>query len=158
MITPLPAGAPAPAFKLKATPDQYVQLSDFKNQKLILVFYPADFSPICSDELGLFNELLPEFKKHNAELLGISCDGIWSHVAFKENRKFHISLLSDFHPHGKISKAYGVYKSREGVSARAIILIDEQSVIRWTYVAPEGINPGADELLDALENLSSVKK
>lgn len=154
MNNALPAGTVAPAFKLKSTPDQYVALSDFKGKVLILVFYPADWSPICSDELGLYNELLSEFKKHNAELIGISCDGVWSHIAFKEQRKLHMSLLSDFHPHGKVSKLYGVFRSKEGVCERALFLIDKNGMINWSYISPEGVNPGADDLLAALENLS----
>jgi peroxiredoxin len=146
MSSALPAGTVAPAFKLKSTPDQYVALSEFKGKTLILAFYPADWSPVCSDELGLYNELLPEFKKHQAELIGISCDGIWSHIAFKEQKKLHMILLSDFQPHGKVSKEYGVYRSKEGVSERALFLIDGTGTIRWSYVS--------DDLLTALETLN----
>lgn len=157
MSNALPAGTVAPAFKLKSTPDQFVSLSEFKGKTIILVFYPADWSPVCSDELGLYNELLPEFKKYNAELIGISCDGIWSHVSFKEQRKLHMTLLSDFHPHGKVAKEYGVFRSREGVCERALFVIDDAGIIRWSYISPEGVNPGADGLLAALDNLNLTK-
>jgi peroxiredoxin len=149
----LTPGTVAPAFKLKSTPDQFVSLSDFKGRRVILAFYPADWSPVCSDELSLYNELLSEFKKYNAELIGISCDGVWCHVAFKEHHKLHMPLLTDFQPKAKITKAYGVYNKKEGISERALFVIDEKGIIHWSYVSPEGVNPGADGLLAALESL-----
>lgn len=153
----LPAGTVAPAFKLRSTPDQYVELSDFKGNPVVLVFYPADWSPVCSDELALYNEILPEFRKFKAELLGISVDGIWCHLAFAKSRNLHMPLLTDFEPKGKVAKNYGVYNKKEGVSERALFVIDENGIIYWSYVSPEGVNPGADGILEALENLRSEK-
>src|ERR1700742_3958001 len=102
--TALPRGAQAPDFTLKSTPDQSVNLSDFRGQPVILAFYPADWSPVCGDQMGLYNEILPEFQRLGAELLGISVDGIWCHLAFEHDRKLRFPLLSDFEPKGDTAK------------------------------------------------------
>src|SRR5213596_1134160 len=93
---PLPAGTQAPDFTLHSAPDQTVSLSDFRGQPVILAFYPADWSPVCGDQMGLYNEILPEFQRFGAELLGISVDGVWCHLAFAHDRKLRFPLLSDF--------------------------------------------------------------
>ena len=151
----LEAGRNAPPFNLCSTPDQKVSLSDFKGENLILAFYPADWSPVCSDQMAIYNELLPEFRKHHAHLLGISVDGVWCHNAFARDRKFHFPLLSDFEPKGAIARAYGIYRGNDGVSERALFVIDGNGVIRWSYVSPLGVNPGADGILEALESIQS---
>jgi peroxiredoxin len=145
----------APNFKLHTTPDQCVALSDFRGQPVILAFYPADWSPICGDQMTLYNEILPEFRRYNAELLGISVDGVWCHLAFARDRKLHFSLLSDFEPKGEVARTYGVYRAQDGVTERALFVIDEGGVIRWSYVSPVGINPGADGILSALESFAT---
>jgi peroxiredoxin len=154
----LKEGTSAPDFQLASTPDQKVALSEFRGKNVILVFYPADWSPVCGDELSLFNELVPIFKKHGAEILGISVDNIWSHVAYEQARKFRFQLLSDFEPKGEVARKYGAYRSKEGMCERALFLIDENGVIRWSYMSPIGVNPGADGLLDALESLQKSRK
>jgi peroxiredoxin len=150
---PLPPGTEAPEFRLSSTPDQTVSLSEFRGQPVILAFYPEDWSPVCSDQLALYQELLPEFQRFNAELLGISVDGIWSHLAFAKDRNLHFPLLSDFEPKGDLSRTYQVYRAAEGTSERALYVIDADGVVRWSYVSPVGINPGADGILRALESL-----
>jgi peroxiredoxin len=150
---PLPAGTKAPAFSLKTTPDQSISLSDFKGQPIILAFYPADWSPVCGDELALFNQVLPEFKKYNAQLLGISVDSAWSHVAYAQNRNLHFPLLADYNPKGEMAARYGVYLPKDGEAARALFVIDGRGVIRWSYLSPIGVSPGADGILNALEEL-----
>ena len=150
---PLPPGSEAPEFRLPSTPDQTVSLSEFRGQPLILAFYPEDWSPVCSDQLALYQELLPEFQKFNAELLGISVDGIWSHVAFAKDRNLHFPLLSDFEPKGDVARTYQVYRATDGTSERALYVIDADGIVRWSYVSPVGINPGADGILRALESL-----
>src|SRR5258708_3615000 len=149
----LAPGTSAPNFTLHTTPDQVVSLSDLRGQPVILVFYPADWSPVCGDEVALFNEVLPEFRRFRAELLGISVDGVWSHLAFARDRKLQFPLLSDFEPKGAVARRYGVYRRHEGTSERALFVLDDQGIVRWSYVAPVGINPGADGILDALEAL-----
>jgi peroxiredoxin len=153
-MTLLKAGTPAPDFSLPSTPDQKVTLSEFQGRPVVLVFYPADWSPVCSDQLGLYNELLSEFSEFDAEILGISVDGIWCHLAFSKDRKLHVPLLADFEPKGAIARLYGVYDEKTGESGRALFVIDADGVIRWSYLSPVGINPGADGILKALENLS----
>lgn len=149
----LKAGTKAPNFSLKSTPDQSVALKDFAGRPVVLAFYPADWSPVCSDEMGLYAQLMPEFKKFDAEVLGISVDGVWSHLAFTKDRKLNFPLLADFEPKGAVSKLYGVYEGPNGESARALFVIDKKGVIRWSYLSPDGVNPGADGILSALERL-----
>jgi peroxiredoxin (alkyl hydroperoxide reductase subunit C) len=151
--TPLPPGTEAPDFRLPSTPDQTLSLMEFRGQPVILVFYPEDWSPVCSDQLALYQELLPEFQKFNAELLGISVDGIWSHLAFAKDRNLQFPLLADFEPKGEVARTYQVYRAADGTSERALYVIDADGIVRWSYVSPVGINPGADGILRALESL-----
>jgi peroxiredoxin len=153
----LKPGIPAPDFTLHSTPDQLVTLSDLRGKPVVLVFYPADWSPVCSDQLELYNELLPEFYEYDAQIIGISVDGIWSHVAFSKDRKLHTPLLSDFEPKGAVACLYGVYNEKTGEAERALFVIDAEGVIRWSYVSPVGINPGADGLLRALALIAQHK-
>jgi peroxiredoxin len=151
--TPLPAGTKAPEFELRSTPDQTVSLTEFQGRPVILAFYPEDWSPVCSDQMALYQELLPEFQKFDAELVGISVDGVWCHLAFAKDRNLHFPLLADFEPKGKVARAYHVYRAKDGTSERALYVIDANGVVQWGYVSPVGVNPGADGILRALENL-----
>lgn len=148
---------PAPDFELNSTPDQKLRLSDLRGRKVILAFYPADWSPVCGDQISLYNETLKLFHKHNADVIGISVDSKWCHMAFEQHRNIHFPLLADFEPKGQVSKTYGAYNDKEGQSRRALFVIDEEGIIRWNHLSPDGINPGADGILDALEEMSSVK-
>jgi peroxiredoxin len=149
----LEAGSTAPDFELRATPDQFVKLSDFRGRPLILAFYPADWSPVCTDQMSLYNEVLPEFRRFGADLAGVSIDHAWCHVAFAQHRKLHFPLLADFHPKGDVAQRYGVYDDTVGMSKRALFVLDGDAVIRWSYVSPVGVNPGADGILTALESM-----
>ena len=151
-------GIEAPKFTLNSTPDQKLSLDDFHGKRVILAFYPADWSPVCGDQMALYNEILPEFKRHNAELLGISVDGPWCHSAYREHRNLHFSLLSDFEPKGQVAKQYGAYRNGEGVAERALFVIDENGKIAWSYLSPIGVNPGAEGILAALEKLDTRKE
>jgi peroxiredoxin len=153
--SPLPAGTPAPPFTLKSTPDQAVSLADFRGRPVILAFYPADWSPVCGDQVALYNEVLPEFHRLGAQLLGISVDNTGCHVAFAKDRHLHFPLLADFEPKGAVSRQYGAYHDGEGTSARALFVIDGAGIIRWSYLSPIGVNPGADGILGALEDLAN---
>ncbi len=153
----LQPGTPAPDFELNNTPDQTVKLSDLKGKKVILAFYPGDWSPVCSDQMALYNETLKIFTKHNAQLLGVSVDSQWSHLAFSKDRNFHFPLLADFEPKGKVSKLYEAYDEEGGTSQRALYVIDEEGIIQWEYLSPKGINPGADGILEAIEKLDNDK-
>jgi peroxiredoxin len=145
----LSKGNIAPEFSLFATPDQKLRLADLKGKRVILAFYPADWSPVCSDQMALYNETLKLFRKFNAEVVGVSVDSKWCHMAFAENRNLHFPLLSDFEPKGAVSRLYGAYNEIDGESKRALFVIDEHSIIQWSYLSPDGINPGADGILDA---------
>ncbi|WP_206022204.1 redoxin domain-containing protein [Pseudoflavitalea sp. G-6-1-2] len=154
----LQKNTPAPDFELYNSPDHKLKLSDFKGKRLILAFYPADWSPVCSDQMSLYNETLRLFHKHNAEVLGISVDSKWCHMAFEENRNLHFPLLADFEPKGAVSKKYGAYNEQEGESLRALFVIDEKGIIQWSHLSPDSVNPGADGILDALEAMDNHKK
>ena len=153
--SPLPPGSRAPDFQLSSTPDQRVSLAAFRGSPVILAFYPADWSPVCTDQMALYQELLPEFRKFNAQLLGISVDGVWSHLAFARDRNLHFPLLADFEPKGAVARAYHVYRDEDGTSERALFVIDAKGMVAWSYVSPVGLNPGADGILRALESLKS---
>jgi peroxiredoxin len=150
---PLPPGSEAPEFALPSTPDQRVSLAEFRGQPVILAFYPEDWSPVCSDQLALYQELLPEFQGFDAVLLGISVDGVWCHLAFAKDRNLHFALLADFEPKGEVARAYQVYRAQDGTTERALYVIDAEGIVRWSYVSPVGVNPGADGILRALESL-----
>jgi len=153
MASILPAGTAAPDFALPVTPDQKLALSELRGRPVILTFYPADWSPVCGDQMGLYNEVLPEFNKFNAELLGISVDGVWCHEAFTKDRHLRFPLLADFEPKGATAQAYGAYRKAEGVCERALFVIDKNGIITWSYCSPVAVNPGADGILQALEAL-----
>ncbi len=149
----LKAGTPAPDFSLAGTTAEAISLSDYRSQPVVLVFYPADFSPVCGDQLAFYNEVLPLFEAHDAQVLGVSVDGLWCHRALAEQRKLDFPLLSDFEPKGAVSRRYGVYDAERGVSRRALFVVDGEGIIRWSYVSAPNVNPGADGILDALEAL-----
>ena len=151
----LEPGTRAPDFSLHCTPDQKISLSDFRGRPVVLVFYPADWSPACGDQLGLYNELMPEFGQFDAQLLAISVDLAWSHAAYGKDRKLRFPLLSDVHPH-EVSVEYGAFREKEGVCERALFVIDPAGVIRWSYLSPIGVNPGADGILRTLESLAKT--
>jgi peroxiredoxin len=150
----LPPGTEAPPFALFSTPDQKVTLADLRGKPVILAFYPADWSPVCGDQMALYNEILPEFHRAGAQLLGISVDGVWCHSAFAASRKLHFPLLADFEPKGAVARSYGAYRAEDGTSERALFVLDAAGVIRWSFVSPVGINPGADGILEALDKLA----
>jgi peroxiredoxin len=155
---PLPVGMEAPDFTLHSTPDQFLSLSSFRGRPVVLVFYPADWSPVCGDQVALYNEVLSDFGEYNAQVLGISVDGVWCHLAFKKDRNLHFPLLSDFEPKGEISKLYGAYHYDVGESARALFVLDAEGIIRWALLSPDSVNPGADGILKALEALTPAQR
>jgi peroxiredoxin (alkyl hydroperoxide reductase subunit C) len=146
-------GAKAPDFTLHTMLDQTVSLADFRRCPVVLAFYPADWSPVCRDETALFNEVLPEFRRLRAELMGISVDGAWCHLAFAHARHLQFPLLADFEPKGHVARRYGVYRRQDGTTERALFVMDDDGVICWSYVAPISVNPGAYGVLNALEDL-----
>ena len=154
--TVLPAGARAPSFNLGAGPGGSVSLNDLLGKPAILAFYPADFSPVCGDQMVLYNEVLPDFREYGAELYGISVDGVWCHSAFAKQKNIHFPLLSDFEPKGAVSRLFGAYREADGTSERALFVLDADGIIRWSYLSPIEVNPGADGILNALASLSQA--
>lgn len=154
----LQKGDIAPDFELYATPDQKFRLHELKGKNVILAFYPSDWSPVCSDQMALYNETLKLFEKYHATMVGISVDSKWCHLAFSKSRNLHFPLLADFEPKGEVAKMYGVYDNEEGQAQRALFVIDSDGKIFWSYVSPTSINPGADGILNALEELTTSNK
>ena len=150
----LAAGQPAPDFTLPSTQSSNIKLSELRGQPIILAFYPGDFTPVCTSQLSLYNEVLDMFEEHQAKLLGISVDDIDKHQDFVKARGLNFPLLADSEPKGDVASRYGVYDEKRKVCKRALFVIDKEDVIQWSYVAPPGINPGADGILNALEGLS----
>jgi peroxiredoxin len=135
-----------------------VRLSEFRGQPVVLAFYPADWSPVCGDQMALYNEMLPDFQNLGAELLGISVDGPWCHAAFAKDRKLHFPLLADFEPKGAVARLYGVYRDSDGTTERALFVIDAAGVVHWSHVSPVGVNPGAAGIFSALEELQAKRE
>lgn len=160
----LKVGTKAPDFTLASSAaaaageaGKTVSLHDFAGKNVILVFYPADWSAVCGDELAIYNEILPMFEKLNAVLLAISVDSAFCHQAFKENRGFKMELLADFHPKGAVAKLYGVYDEKDGFSERALFVVDKTGAIRYSYLSPMDVNPGASEILKTLKEIENKK-
>ncbi|HYZ31742.1 MAG TPA: redoxin domain-containing protein [Crenalkalicoccus sp.] len=150
----LDPGTPAPDFTLPVTPDQSLSLHEFRGRPVIIAFYPADWSPVCGDQMVLYNQIRPEFQRHGAEVLGISVDGAWCHQAFARHNHIHFPLLADFEPKGRVARRYGAYRDHDGVAERALFVLDKEGTIFWSYLSPIAVNPGADGILDALERLT----
>ena len=149
----LAVGTQAPEFTLNSIPGESYSLANLRGKPVVLAFYPADWSPVCGDQIALYNEMMDEFSDYGAQVFGISVDGVWCHKAFAENRRIHFPLLSDFEPKGEISRRYGAYDREGGVSRRALFVIDGNGVIAWSYLSPIDVNPGADGIFAALDKL-----
>jgi peroxiredoxin len=133
-----------------------LSLSELRGRRVILSFYPADWSPVCGDQITLYNQVRPEFQNYGAEILGI--DGAWCHQAYAKHNHIHFPLLADFHPKGAAAQKYGAYREQDGVCERALFVIDRKRLIFWSYLSPIAVNPGADGILDALENLQKKEE
>ncbi|MDX2049051.1 MAG: redoxin domain-containing protein [Chitinophagaceae bacterium] len=153
----LPIGSIAPGFELYSSPDQRISLDEWRGKKVILVFYPADWSPVCGSQMNLYNEMEEYFTRYNAQLLGISVDSRWCHAAYGEQNGFYFPLLADFEPKGEVSRLYEAYDEETGECCRALYVIDEDGVIIWNYLSPINVNPGADGILQALEKSETLK-
>lgn len=153
----LPIGISAPDFELYSSPQQKLRLSELRGKKVVLAFYPADWSPVCGDQMNLYNELEAFFVKQNAQLIGISVDSRWCHAAYGEQHNFYFPLLADFEPKAAVAKLYEAYDEHTGECRRALYVIDEAGIIRWNYLSPIGVNPGAEGILNALEQIDNLK-
>lgn len=152
----LPVGANAPDFELEQAPRETVRLRDLRGTPVILAFYPADWSPVCGDQMTLYNEVLEEFDEFGARVFGVSVDSAWCHAAYAQSRKLRFPLLADFEPKGAVARRYGVYDPALGTSERALFVVDGDGVVRWSYRSPPDVNPGADGILTALESVAAT--
>lgn len=144
-------GEQAPDFTLRDQDGEEVSLADYRGRKLLLVFYPGDFSPVCSDQLSIYQEVKPELAEKGIELVGISVDSFFAHKAFQEKLGIDTTLLSDFEPKGEVARAYGSYFEPMGFANRTLVLVDEDGVVAWAYESPSpGEFPGANVIFDAL--------
>jgi peroxiredoxin len=150
------AGEPAPDFTLRNQDGRKVSLSDFRGRRVLLVFYPLDFSPVCSDQLSLYQEVKPEIEARGVELVGISVDHGFAHKAFQEKLGIDTTLLADFEPKGEVARAYGAYIERIGHANRSLVLVDPEGVVEWVHESPTPLEiPGANLIFDALEAIGS---
>ncbi len=152
----LQPGTPAPDFELPVTPDQKLRLSALRGQPVVLIFYPADWSPVCGDEIAVFNAAKSIFDRYSAQLVAISVDGPWCHTAYAAAKHLHLPLLADFEPKGAVSKAYGIYNEGGGTAGRALFVVDGEGIIQYAHLSPDAINPGADGVLQKLKELSAA--
>jgi peroxiredoxin len=148
------SGEEAPDFTLPSGPDSTFHLADHRDRPVVLAFYPADWSPVCSDQLSLYQAIIHEFDAYDAALAAVSVDGVWCHAAFAETRGLTFPLLSDFEPKGAVSRRYDAYRSQDGFSERALFVLDAAGRIEWREVVPPEQNPGADGILRALDEMA----
>jgi peroxiredoxin len=148
MIEP---GSAAPDFTLPDQDGNSVSLADFRGRTVVLVFYPSDFSPVCTDQLSVYHEVLPQLEERGATLLGISVDGAYCHKAFQQHLNTSIPLLADFHPKGEVAKSYGVWSDEHGVARRSLVMVGPDGKVTWSYSSPPLEVPGANLIFDALE-------
>jgi peroxiredoxin len=146
------SGTRAPDFTLRDQDLHKVSLSDFAGRRLVIAFYPGDFSPVCSDQLSVYQEVLGEIEERGAGLVGISVDGAFCHRAFREQLGLEMPLLADFHPKGKVSEAYGAYQPDRGFNNRSLVVIGTDGTVEWSHASPSELEiPGANLIFDALE-------
>jgi peroxiredoxin len=151
------AGSEAPDFALPDQDGNIVKLEDLRGQTTVLVFYPNDFSPVCTDQLNVYQEVLADLKREGARLYGVSVDSAYSHKAFREHLGVSFPLLADFHPKGEVSRAYGVYIEERGHNHRALVMIGPDLVVRWAHRSPTPLEiPGANLIFDALASQNAA--
>jgi peroxiredoxin len=149
-------GAQAPDFTLPDQDGNKVSLADLRGQTVVLVFYPADFSPVCTDQLSVYQEVLDEFEERGAKLVGISVDGVFCHRAFRDHMGLGMPLLADFHPKGEVARGYWVWSEEYGVSSRALVMVGPEGAVEWSYMSPPLEVPGANLIFDALDQRTAA--
>jgi peroxiredoxin len=147
------AGEPAPEFTLRNQDGEKVSLADYRGRRVLLVFYPLDFSPVCSDQLSIYQEVKPQIAAQGVELVGISVDSAYAHKAFQEKLGIDTTLLADFEPKGEVARAYGAYIEKVGTANRSLVLVDEEGTVEWVHESPTPLEiPGANLIFDALDS------
>ena len=155
---PLATGTVAPDFELPSDPEGgMLSLRGLRGRPVVLAFYPADWSPVCGDQMVELGGRLVKFERRGAAVVGISVDGPWSHAAFAEARGIGFPLLADFEPKGAVARAYGIYREGAGTANRALFLLDADGVVRWRDVVQPWENPGVDGVLTALDALAPTE-
>jgi peroxiredoxin len=149
-------GEQAPDFTLPDQDGNQVSLSELRGRTVVLAFYPSDFSPVCTDQLSVYQEVLGEFDERGVTLLGVSVDGAYCHKAFRDHLNLSFPLLADFHPKGEVARAYGVWSEDYGVSKRALVMIDPDGIVKWSYASPALEVPGANLIFDALDERTAA--
>jgi len=159
-MSPIPQpNAPAPDFSLPDGNKKQVKLGDFKGKNVVLAFYPADWSPVCTNELAIIQETLEEIRGYNAEVIGVSVDNVWSHRAWAQQQHLTFPLLSDFWPHGEVARKYGVFLEKDGISNRALFFIDGSGNVRSSWIAENPtVAPGINIIFDALEQIKGARQ
>jgi peroxiredoxin len=150
------AGEPAPDFTLPDQDGEPVSLADFRGRTVVLAFYPSDFSPVCTDQLSVYQEVLGELEAREVQLIGISVDGVHCHSAFRSHLNLTLPLLADFHPKGEVARAYGVWSEEYGVSSRALVMVGPDGTVQWTHLSPPLEVPGANLIFDALDQRTAA--
>lgn len=144
------AGERAPDFRLPDQDGNVVSLESLAGRRVVLVFYPQDWSPVCTDQLSVYERRLPELERLGLELIGVSVDSAWCHRAFREHLGVSIPLLADFHPKGEVARAFGLYSETHGVSGRALVMIGPDGVVEWAHRPPSPLEiPEADLIVEA---------
>lgn len=144
-------GAPAPDFALPDQDGKKVSLEDLRGKRTVLVFYPLDFSPVCTDQLNVYNEVLDDLEAAGVQMYGVSVDSAYAHGAFQRHLGIRIPLLADFHPKGELAKQYGFYDEQWGSSARALVMIGPDLKVEWIHKSPSALEiPGANLIFDAI--------
>jgi len=155
--TPKP-NTPAPEFTLPDGNKKQVNLKDYRGKNVVLAFYPADWSPVCTNELSIIQETLEDIRGYNAEMLAISVDNVWSHKAWAKQQHITFPLLSDFWPHGEVARKYGVFREEDGISNRALFFIDASGTLRNSWIAENpAVAPGINIVFDALEEILGAR-
>jgi peroxiredoxin (alkyl hydroperoxide reductase subunit C) len=152
------AGSPAPDFTLSDQDGQKVSLEDLRGQRTVLVFYPLDFSPVCTDQLNVYNEVLADLEAQGVQMYGVSVDSAYAHKAFQQHLGIRISLLADFHPKGALASEFGLYDEKWGSSARALVMIGPDLTVEWIHRSPSALEiPGANLIFDAIQEHAGTR-
>ena len=159
-MTPIPEpNTPAPDFNLPDGNNKRFKLSEFRGKNVVLAFYPADWSPVCTSELAIIQETIEDIRAHNAEILAVSVDNVWSHKAWAQQQNLSFPLLSDFWPHGEVARKYGVFLEKDGISNRALFFIDGSGNVRSSWIAENPtVAPGINIIFDALEQIKGARQ
>ncbi len=151
---PISVGQAAPEFTLKDQSQKEVKLSDFKGKKnVVLMFYPLDWSPVCTNEHACVVNDMKKFDSLDAQILGLSVDSVWSHKAYAEKMGINYPLLADFQPRGAVADKFGMFLADKGITGRAIAIINKDGNVAWFKQYDIPTLPAIDEVAQALSQI-----